>query len=139
MSLDQIKSNVTPSILRQFAVACLVFACGAGILLWERDGRAAQSAFLVGLGLALGICGLIWPTSVRLLYLAAVYVTFPIGWLVSQVLMSLLFYGLITPIAVIFRLVGRDRLCLRRPVEAATYWRARPADPPPLASYFRQF
>ena len=35
---------------------------------------------------------------------------FPIGWTVSQVILLLMFYGLFTPIGLVFRLIGRDPL-----------------------------
>ena len=38
---------------------------------------------------------------------------FPIGWTVSLVLLGLVYYGLFTPIGLVFRLVGRDALQLR--------------------------
>ena len=35
---------------------------------------------------------------------------FPIGWTVSQVMLALMFFGLFTPIGLVFRLIGRDPL-----------------------------
>lgn len=36
--------------------------------------------------------------------------------------MALLFFGVVTPLAIILRVVGRDRLQLRRQPEKASYW-----------------
>jgi hypothetical protein len=38
-----------------------------------------------------------------------------------------LFYGLVTPLAVVLRLAGRDRLRLRRDAQQSSYWAARTA------------
>lgn len=66
------------------------------------------------------------------------YAAFPIGWVVSHVLMAVVFFGLFTLIGFLFRLVGRDPLMLRRPVNQASYWlpKARVED---KRRYFRQF
>jgi hypothetical protein len=53
-------------------------------------------------------------------------VAFPIGWTVSRVLLAVLFYGLFTPLAVLFRLMRRDLLVLRRPEEQESYWVHKP-------------
>ena len=40
---------------------------------------------------------------------------FPIGWTVSQVMLAMMFFGLFTPIGLVFRLIGRDPLHRARP------------------------
>ena len=63
---------------------------------------------------------------------------FPIGWTVSLLLLALVYYAVFTPIAVVFRLIGRDALVLRRQPDAASYWREHEA-PADVRRYFRQF
>ena len=63
-------------------------------------------------------------------------VTFPIGWVLSHLLLGAVFYCLFTPLGLIFRLIGRDALGLRRSV-AVSYWRPKPAAND-LRGYFRQ-
>jgi hypothetical protein len=53
------------------------------------------------------------------------------------VILASLFYGLFTPIAWLFRLMGRDVLRRRR-ADAATYWKPKP-QAPNVRSYLRQF
>jgi len=63
--------------------------------------------------------------------------TWPIKLFVSRVLLMLLFWGIVTPIALVFRLRGRD--VLRRGRQAReTHWES---GPPPAAPdrYFRQW
>ena len=64
-------------------------------------------------------------------------ITYPIGWVVSHVVLAVLFLGVFTPVAVLFRLIGRDALARRRPPDRATYWLPMPA-PDDVRSYFRQ-
>ncbi len=66
----------------------------------------------------------------------ALLVAFPIGWLVSNVAFLAMYYLLLTPLALVFRLVGRDVLVLRRP-RADSHWKNRdPASDP--ARYWNQ-
>ena len=52
-------------------------------------------------------------------------------------MLAVLFYGLFTPVALLFRLIGRDALSLRRRAGTASYWKPKPAAPA-VRSYFRQ-
>ena len=63
---------------------------------------------------------------------------FPIGWTMSKVIMAVIFYGVFTPVAVLFRLMGRDALHLRRQPNADTYWLPKP-QAAGVGQYFRQF
>ena len=51
----------------------------------------------------------------RLIYVGWMVLAFPIGWTVSQVMLALMFFGLFTPIGLVFRLIGRDPLQRTRP------------------------
>ena len=44
-----------------------------------------------------------------------------LGKVVSPIVLGIIFFGLITPIALIARLIGRDELKLKRP-QKSTYW-----------------
>jgi hypothetical protein len=62
---------------------------------------------------------------------------FPIGWTVSRLLLAGVYYGLMTPIGLGGRLMGRDPLQLRFH-ECESYWTDKPARTE-ARSYFRQF
>jgi len=90
----------------------------------------AAGAFLVLAALAPRV---LWPA-----YVVLSAVAFPIGYVVSHVLMAIVFYGLFTPVGLVFRLIGRDALHRRLEPDAPTYWvRRRPAKD--VRQYFRQF
>jgi hypothetical protein len=73
----------------------------------------------------------------RPVFVAWMVVAFPIGWVVSRLVLLLLFFGVVTPVALFFRVTGRDALKVKRRPGAGTYWTQKPhsAD---VASYFRQ-
>jgi len=125
-------------ILRQFAVCWMLFV---GLLAYRIGGH--HEYFVVGVVLAalavgVGLAGLVWPAAVRLLFVALTVATFPIGWIVSRILLAVLFYGVFTPVGLVMRWLGRDALDLRPQAGRSTYWE------PKLAAensrrYFRPF
>jgi hypothetical protein len=124
--------------LRQFAGLWLVFF--AGLACWEvlKRGHAGAGLVLGLLAVTVGTLGLVRPRAVRPIFVAWMVVAFPIGWTISRVLLALMYYGVFTPMALIFRLIGRDPLARRFEPETATYWTPKPA-PHELRSYLRQF
>jgi len=98
-----------------------------------------------GPALACGVMALVGPVLCRLapaifgrVYWGAMWLAFPLGWLSSQLALAVMFYGVITPMALVFRIGGRDRLGRRRRTELESHWapRARPTD---VRRYFRTY
>jgi len=87
---------------------------------------------------AVSVAGLIWPRLMRPIFVAWIVAAFPIGWTVSHLLLAAVYYLLITPLGLVMRLVGRDKLQMRFDKSATSYWIPRPP-PPPVSRYFRQF
>ncbi len=64
---------------------------------------------------------------------------FPIGWLVSQVVMVGMYYGVLTPLGLALRATGRDPLALKRSDPPRdSYWESKPTPEDPRR-YFRQY
>jgi len=98
-----------------------------------------MSGLVLGcVGLVIGIPGLLQPALVRWVFVGSMVLTFPIGWLVSQLMLALLFYLLVTPAALFFRLRGRDVLGRKRTSDCSSFW-AKKEMPRDVRSYFRQF
>jgi polyferredoxin len=76
------------------------------------------------------------PRAVLPVYLALMVLAFPIGWVISELLLRLIYYGIFTPLGLWFRVIGRDALRLRKP-ETDSYWTRRRQSADPLG-YYRQ-
>ena len=124
--------------LRQFAGLWLLFFAGLAAARGLRDGLTALALGLAALALTVGPLGLWRPALVRPVYVAATLLTFPLGWVMSRLLLATLYYGVFTPLGLLLRLLGRDALRLRPCPQEASYWVAKPA-PPDVSRYFRQF
>jgi hypothetical protein len=123
--------------LRQFAGLWVAFFCATAAWHALAHGETRLGAVLGGLGVAVGTAGLLWPSFIRPVFVAWLAVAFPIGWLVSRVVVVLLF-ALFTIVALVFRMRGRDALMLRRRADRTTYWAAK-SMPTDVRSYLRQF
>jgi hypothetical protein len=124
-------------MLRQFAALWLVFF--AGLAGWESwHGRSVLALAFALLAVTVAPMGLLAPRAIRPLFIAWMALAFPIGWTISKVCLAIMFYGVFTPVALVFRLLGRDALALRRSSEQITYWLPKPAATN-AAGYLRQF
>lgn len=136
MQWSDVSKPVPPRQLRQFAgLFLLVFGALAA---WRWFG-GRPDAWAIGLGVAavvVGAAGLIYPPAVRPIFTGWMVAAFPIGWTISRLVLSFVFFVVMTPLALVFRLFGRDALYLRRG-RRATYWipKAQPGGP---QEYFRQ-
>lgn len=133
--------------LRQFGfIACAGFAALAAAAWFEGlifafglgAARPWVSGALAGLGLVSGLFSLARPAANRALYVGLTIVSYPIGLVLSYVVLGALFYGLISPLGLFFRLVGRDSLKRDFETQSESYW--QPARPQRSREhYFRQF
>ena len=106
MQWSDIQFNPSRKTLRQFAGLWLVFI--GGMALWQAlvRGHTNLGLSIGALALVVGLAGLTRPEWVRLIYIGWMVLAFPIGWTVSQVILLIIYFGLFTPIALIFRLIG---------------------------------
>jgi hypothetical protein len=124
--------------LRQFAGLWLLFFAGLAAARGLREGLTPPVLGLAALALAVGPLGLWRPALVRPVYVAATVLTFPLGWVMSRLLLAALYYGVFTPLGLLLWLLGRDALRLRPCPQQASYWEEKPA-PQDVGRYFRQF
>ncbi len=136
-----------PRILRQFGWVALVgFGALAAMAWFERfvfafglgESRVVVASVLAGLGALSFLFGLVWPKGNRPVFVLLSVVTFPIGFVLSYVILGTLFFGLFAPIALLFRIMGRDPLKRTLDADAQSYWsEARPTRP--KSDYFKQY
>jgi hypothetical protein len=137
MQWSDVVAKPSRKLLRQFAGLWLVFfPLLAALRVWR--GHADNWAIgLLAAGLVVGLAGLIKPELMRPIYSGWMIAAFPIGWTVSQLMLVVLFYGVFTPVGLVFRLMRRDALSLRRKA-TSSYWVKKPAAAR-AEDYFRQF
>jgi hypothetical protein len=111
-----IQWNPSTKQLRQFAG--IWFPAFCGLVGWSIGNKTGHwSEVEIGWVLAglLSVGGLVLPALIRPIFVGLILLTFPIGWVVSHLLLGLIFYGVVTPIGLILRISGHDPLQLKKP------------------------
>jgi|SRR5664280_808802 len=122
MSWSELPLRPANRVLRQFAAAWLVVFLGlAAHQQFARNHPAAAMALCIAAILVGGV-GLLRPPAIRWVYVGATVLTFPIGWLMSQIVLLVMFYLVLTPIALLLRFRGRDLLDRRPASDRRTLW-----------------
>jgi hypothetical protein len=137
MQWSDIKFDPPTRTLRQFAALVLIFF--AGLALWTGfvHGRTKLGAILAIVAVGIGFLGMLKPRAVRPVFVGWMILAFPIGWIVSHLVLAGLFYLVFTPLAFFFRLTGRDRLQRGFQPEKDSYWTSKPM-PADVRRYFEQ-
>lgn len=120
--------------LRRFAAAMLIgFAVLGFLAVWRASGISTGAIVLWSFGVVLAIAAFV-PKLNRLAYLAVYLPTSIIGYVVSHVLLALMFFVVITPLGIILRLLGKDFLQQQRRKQWTPVRGVKNED-----SYYRQF
>jgi len=119
--IEEIKAIETaPKKIRQFGLTFLVvFACFGGLLLYKGNSLAYVS---FGLGLLFFLLGTWGPGTLKWLFVVWMSLALVLGYFMSRLILSILFYLVLTPIGVVTRLLGKDFLNQRLDKEAGSYW-----------------
>jgi len=139
MSLIEINRNPGPKELRNFATIALIASALLSLLLRLLKGLSIQwGAIIFAAGIIIFISKLISLRFTRIFYLALIFLTYPIGFAISFILLAAFYFLLLTPLSIIFRLMGRDPLRRKFNRSAKSYWLDH-CPPESLDRYFRQF
>ena len=96
--------------LRTFAGLFFTAATAlAGWQGWNHERWLIGSLLFVAGGFV-AMAGLAKPSAVRPVYATLMATSFPMGWVTSHLLLAIVYFGLFTPLAILFRLIGRDAL-----------------------------
>jgi hypothetical protein len=144
-----IEINLKPDVrtLRQFGFIALVGFALLAIIAWLEAlvfsfGLGAARPYVAGGFAAVAVVSLlfslVWPKANLGLYLCLTLIAYPIGFVLSHLVMGLLFYLMITPVGLLLRLFARDPMERRMLPEAESYW-VDARGKQPNESYFRQF
>jgi hypothetical protein len=106
--------------LKKFSII-LFFAFGIlGLFIFWRRGEAGL--VFCGIGLALLFCGLISPKLLVYPYKGWMRLSLILGFLMNHLILSLMYYFVITPIGIVMRMFGKDFLRKKYDKNATTYW-----------------
>lgn len=134
MKLVEVNWNPTNRQLRQFGIVCLFAPPLVG---WLSGGGGQLIGLLAMAGLLFAIAGAVRPRMMKPVFIALTIVAAPIGMVIGELAMLLVYFGVFLPIGIVFRVMNRDALQLRFDRRARTYWQAKKPPGGP-ADYYRQ-
>jgi len=135
MRFQDIPRNPDSKMLRQFAGIWIVFFGAIGCLQLYKGG--AWGWPIIALALGAGGAGLIWPKLLKPVFVTWMILAFPIGWVVSHVILGLVFYGVFTPLGLFLRATGHDALKSKK-TTTSTYWQKK-TQQKDMKRYLKQF
>ena len=124
--------------LRQFAAIAAILL--AALAIWQlavRGNLVVIGCYAASAAIAAAI-GLVRPRWLAPSFTFWMIVAYPLAWLVSIVVLAVLFFGLLTPLGLLFRPLGRDPLDRTWPGRQDSYWQEKPGTDKP-DRYLRQF
>lgn len=92
------------------------------------QGRAAVALAFWVVAVLARVIGLARPMWLKPVFVGLSIATRPIGWVVSHLLLAVIYHGLFTPIGLALRLFGRDPLEARLDRSSTSYWKPFPSD-----------
>jgi ABC-type uncharacterized transport system permease subunit len=138
MALIDIHRNPSRRELLWFGLLLLLFfGLVGGLVLWRSESLTASiSIWTVG-GLLTVVYYAVRPLRLPI-FLGWIYVAYPIGFVMSHLVLGVIYFLVITPIGLIMRLLGRDPMERQFDRAAKSYWTRRGAAAR-TERYFRQF
>lgn len=106
-------------------------------LVWD-SGNLTVVAVAAVIGALAATLAIAKPELLKFPFLFLSILTSPIGMVLGEVLVAVIYFGVFTPLALLFGLIGRRPLDWRLDHQAATYWQPKRYRRTP-ASYFQQF
>ena len=102
----------------------LIMASAALIVAWIHGERDAIGIALITVAIAFAVAPLVAPRLLTPIYRAWMRLAEVLGWINTRILLTLIFYLVVTPIGVVMRLFGRSPLALEE--RDGSFW----CDPP---------
>lgn len=115
----------TPRALRNFGLLFFgLFGIAAGIMVWK--GNSLWPLFAVIAGGFL-LAGAVFPRLLLYPYLAWMAFALLMGWVMTRLLLTTVYYIVMTPIGLLLRMTGKDMLDQKIDKGADSYWKRHEA------------
>lgn len=117
-----------------------VFGIVSGLAVWR--GWLGGELWKYTLGISLGLLIFVLTVPIILRPLNRAWMRFGelLHRIVSPVMLGLIYFVVISPVALFFKITGRDELRRKYDIDAESYWITRePAGPDAPSSFTRQF
>ena len=135
MAVFRINTEPNNRQLRQFGLLCIVLLPA---IAWVWGGSSSTILATALFGAGLGVLGILAPGALKPVFVGLVLISFPIGLIIGELILLMIFVGVFLPMALVFRIIGRDVLQRRMSADSETFWVPRSA-PSNVRRYFQQY
>jgi len=139
MAVIEINWNPTRKQLNRFGFVWLGFLAVFGAVAFFKLHQSPLGIVLWVLAVAVPVVGWTMPRFMRLVFVGMSCLAWPIGFVVSHVVLAVVFYLVLTPIGLVMRLFGYDPMRRRFEPGESSYWTRRQETGVDSDRYFRQF
>ncbi|MBU0533500.1 MAG: hypothetical protein KJ887_01685 [Candidatus Omnitrophica bacterium] len=123
--------------LRNFGITiCIALGLLGTVFLWQE--RNHYLYFFI-LSITFLFLGFVLPFLLKPIHKIWMSLAILLGWLMTRVVLSVLFYLVITPLGILLRLFGKDFLNLKFDRNVKSYWIYREKIKPEKRNYENQF
>lgn len=120
---EAVPTRLSRGVARRFGLVVGAAFFLLGGLAWWR-GRPLMAQVLGGIGAALLVSGVIAPEALSPVYRVWMRAALALSSVTTPILLGLVYFGIITPIGALRRLLGQDSLASR--AGADSFWVGRP-------------
>ena len=123
--------------LRNFGLLMAVVLLLVGGWLWWKS--AATWPWVLGAAALLGVIAIAAPMLLKPFYRVWMIFALIMGWVMTRVVLTLVYFLVLTPIGLLGRVFGEQFLHLKRSKDSDTYWVRRTGPAREKGDYERQF
>ena len=138
MLIEEIKHiKESKKDLRKFGLTVGIVLLMISVILFMID-KSSYVYFGV-IGGILVLAGILFPAVLKPVNKVWMTLALILGWFMSRVILTILFYLVLTPIGFIAKIFGKRFLSLKIDTEEKSYWEKREGKSPNITEYERQF
>jgi len=134
--MDQSKFNEKRE-WKKFGIGLAVILAVLGLVLWYKDKPVY--IYFEGLAVLSILSALLFPMLLKPVFIGFSYFGFGMNWMMTRIILAIVFYLLLTPINLISRLLGKKYLITALEKEKVSYWEPVAEERHDPVNYERQF
>jgi len=121
---DEIKNiEIKQKSIREFGIVIGVFLLLLSSYIYLNNNDLRLFIIINSPGLIIFILSFLWPSLIIPLYKIWMSIAIIIGGVVSRIILLMLYYGILTPIGIFLKIIGKDLLNQKlNPEKEKTYW-----------------
>ena len=114
--------DLSPGSLRKFGIVVGSVFLLLSALFYYKNSRFSVISILFFTGLSLVISGFAFPVFLKWIYKIWMLIAFVLGWFVSRIILTALYFGVVTPISAAAKISGKKFLDVKFKDGKNSYW-----------------